>query len=76
MSMSQQTAETGGTMAAKAAPPIAVVGAQIVGWDVPDVIQWLTLAYVALMLVHKIWHMGLEAYRFLVLKKRDVLTDE
>ena len=76
MSMSQQTAETGGTMVAKAAPPIAVIGAQIAGWDVPDMVQWLTLIYVVLMIVHKLWRMGMEAYRFLVLKKRDVLPDE
>ena len=63
-------------MAAKIAPPIAVVGAQIAGWDVPDMVQWLTLIYVVLMIVHKLWRMGLEAYRCLVLKKRDVLPDE
>ena len=63
-------------MAAKIAPPIAVVGAQIAGWDVPAMVQWLTLIYVALMIIHKLWRMGLEAYRFLVLKKRDVLPDE
>lgn len=51
-------------MAAKAAPPIAVVGANIAGWNVPDLVQWVTLAYVFLMLVHKIWQMGLEAYKF------------
>ena len=63
-------------MAAKIAPPIAVVGAQIAGWDVPAMVQWLTLIYVALMIIHKLWRMGMEAYRFLVLKKRDVLPDE
>ena len=63
-------------MVAKAAPPLAVVGAQIAGWDVPDMVQWLTLIYVVLMIVHKLWRMGLEAYRFCVLKKRDVLPDE
>ena len=63
-------------MAAKIAPPIAVVGAQIAGWDVPAMVQWLTLIYVALMIIHKLWRMGLEAYRFLVLKKRDALSDE
>jgi ABC-type uncharacterized transport system permease subunit len=71
MSMTQQTAETGATMTAKAAPPLAVVGANIAGWNVPDAVQWLTLAYVVLMVVHKLWQMGLEAYRFWVLKKRD-----
>lgn len=63
-------------MVAKAAPPLAVVGAQIAGWDVPSAVQWLTLIYVVLMIVHKLWRMGLEAYRFWVLKKRDALSDE
>lgn len=75
LSMSQQSAETGGTMAAKAAPPIAVVGANIAGWNVPDIVQYITLAYVSLMLLHKMWHMGLEAYRFWWLKKRDVQSE-
>lgn len=63
-------------MVAKAAPPIVVIGAQIAGLDVPSAVQWLTLIYVCLMILHKLWRMGLEAYRFLVLKKRDVLPDE
>jgi hypothetical protein len=68
--MSQQTVESGGAMAAKAAPPIAVVGANIAGFHVPDLVQWITLAYVFLMLIHKMWQMGREAYDFWVLKKR------
>jgi hypothetical protein len=63
--------ETTAAIAAKASPPIAVVGAQFAGWSVPDFVQWLTLLYVALMLLHKLWTMGLEAYRFWILKKRD-----
>ena len=39
-------------------------------------VQWVTLAYVCLMLVHKIWQMGWEAYRFWWLKKRGGLSDE
>ena len=74
--MIQQQAETANAMAAKAAPPLAVVGAQVAGWSVPDIVQWVTLAYVALMVLHKLWVMGLEAYRFWVLKQRDKLSDD
>ena len=63
-------------MVAKASPPIAVVGAHMAGWSVPDIVQWVTLAYVALMVLHKLWAMGLEAYRFWVLKQRDKLSDD
>lgn len=69
--LGQQTGETATTMTAKAAPPIAVLGMQLMGVAVDDWIKWITLAYVVLMLLHKVWHMGLEAYRFWVLKKRD-----
>jgi ABC-type uncharacterized transport system permease subunit len=65
----QQQAETTGAMVAKASPPLAVIGAQMAGWSVPDIVQWVTLAYVVLMLLHKLWSMGLEAYRFWVLKR-------
>lgn len=67
-----QTTETGAAMATKAAPPIAVAGANLLGVPVPDWIQILTLIYVALMIVHKLWHMGREAYDFWVLKKREL----
>jgi hypothetical protein len=63
-------------MAAKAAPPLAVVGANIAGWSVPDVVQYITLAYVSLMLLHKMWKMGWEAYNFWILKKHTVAPDE
>ena len=71
MNMSQQTAETGATMAAKIAPPVAVVGANIAGWPVPDMVQWVTLAYVILLLAHKMWQICWGAWRFWVLKQRD-----
>ena len=75
MTMSQQTTDTAGTIAAKAAPPAVVVGAKIVGIEVADWIQWVTLAYVILMFCHKAWHMGLEAYNFWVLKQRGAPKD-
>jgi hypothetical protein len=58
-------------MAAKAAPPIAVLGANFMGYPVADWVQWLTLLYVVLMLLHKTWQMGYEAYRFWILGERD-----
>lgn len=70
MSITQHTTETGAAMAAKAAPPIAVVGANVAGWNVPDLVQWVTLGYVSLMLVHQAWKMGWGAYKFWVLKQR------
>lgn len=48
------------TMAAKAAPPVVVASAQFVGITVPEAIQDLTLLYVALMVIHKLWHMWKE----------------
>jgi hypothetical protein len=55
--MQQQVTETGVAIAAKVAPPVAVVGVHWAGITVPDAIQWLTLIYVMLMVVHKAWHM-------------------
>lgn len=70
MNITQQTAETGGAMVAKAAPPLAVVGANIAGWSVPEWVQLLTLIYVILMVAHKLWTMGVEAYKFWVKGER------
>jgi uncharacterized membrane protein YcjF (UPF0283 family) len=64
------TAETGASMVAKATPPIAVIGAQFAGIPVDDWVKWVTLAYVVLMLLHKVWQVGYEAYRFWILKER------
>jgi hypothetical protein len=68
--MLQQGQETVTTISAKAAPPAAVIGMQLMGVAVDDWIKWVTLAYVCLMVAHKLWHMGLEMYRFWVLKDR------
>jgi hypothetical protein len=69
-------AETGAAMVAKASPPIAVIGAQIAGIPVADWVQWITLLYVLLMLVHKAWQVGYEAYRFWILRERKKKVDE
>lgn len=53
-------AEPVSAMAAKAAPPVAVVGAHVAGITVPEAIQIATLVYVVLMIIHKLWHMWKE----------------
>lgn len=55
MGMSQQTAETGAAMAAKAAPPVAVSAAGIAGMPIAEWVQWATLIYLAVMIGHKCW---------------------
>lgn len=52
--------ESVSAMAAKAAPPVVVVGAHAAGITVPEAIQIATLVYVILMIVHKCWHMWKE----------------
>lgn len=64
MSDLQIQTETGTVMAARLAPPATVLGVQLAGIPVADWIQWLTLLYLALMVAHKLWSMGLEARRF------------
>lgn len=53
-------AEPASAIAVKAAPPVAVVGAHAAGLTLPDVVQILTGIYVALMVIHKCWHMWKE----------------
>lgn len=53
-------AEPVSAMAAKAAPPVAVVGAHAAGISLPELVQAATLVYVSLMIVHKLWHMWVE----------------
>lgn len=65
-----QGTESAGSIAAKASPPLAVVGMQLAGLAIDDWIKWATLLYVVLMLLHKLWHMGLEFYRFWILKDK------
>lgn len=66
----QQTAETGATMVAKATPPAVVIGMQLMGYTVDDWIKWITLVYVVLMALHKVWQMSWGAYKFWILKQR------
>lgn len=62
----QQQTETGAAVAAKLSPPATILAAQIAGITVADWVQWLTLIYVFLLVVHKLWKMGLEAWQFWV----------
>ncbi|MBV8666751.1 MAG: hypothetical protein JO269_09725 [Burkholderiaceae bacterium] len=55
--MQQHTADTWGTIAAKTSPPVITLGATLFGIPVPNIAQWLTAIYLALMIAHKIWHM-------------------
>jgi hypothetical protein len=55
-----QAAESITTMAAKAAPPVAVASAQAVGITLPEAVQLAALFYTILMIVHKLWHMWKE----------------
>jgi hypothetical protein len=54
MDLSQQT-ETGASMIAKASPPVAVVSAKLCGITLPDIVQWLTIIYLAILIGHKSW---------------------
>lgn len=53
----QQTAESGGAIAAKLAPPATVSVASIFGYPVSDLLLWLTLIYTILMILHKGYQM-------------------
>lgn len=62
--MNHQDYETGAAMVAKVAPPATVAGASLAGVHVSDWVLWMTLVYTILMICHKLWQMGLEAWRF------------
>jgi len=47
----EKYSETGAAMAAKVTPPAAVVGANLMGYPLPDLIQWVTLVYVVVLAV-------------------------
>ena len=55
MTMSQHTAETGAGLVAKAAPPISISIASIAGYQVSELLLWLTLVYTVLMIGHKLY---------------------
>ena len=55
MSTTQQTAETGVALVAKAAPPVSVSIASIAGIQVSEILLWATLIYTVLMIGHKLY---------------------
>lgn len=52
-----QQGEQAGTIVAKLIPPASVAAANLSGIDVPAAIQWMTLLYLVMMVLHKGWHM-------------------
>jgi hypothetical protein len=42
-------------LAAKAGPPVSISLATIAGYNVSDLILWLTLVYTVLMIAHKLY---------------------
>lgn len=49
------TTETAADITARAGPPAAVAAANAAGIDVPMLINLLTLAYLSVLLAHKLW---------------------
>lgn len=42
-------------MTVKATPPVAVVGANVMGLQISDWVQYATLVYVVIMACHHLW---------------------
>lgn len=42
---------------AASTPPVAVATANLFGWSLPDLVQLTTLAYLGLLILHKIMRM-------------------
>ena len=74
--MNHEQAETGAAIAGKISPPVAVLGAKFAGMNISDMVLWLTLIYTVLLVVHKLWRMGLEAHRFWFQKQPTSLDDD
>lgn len=55
MTASQQSIETGVTVAAKTAPPVSVSLASVAGYQVNEILLWATLIYTVLMIGHKLF---------------------
>ena len=55
MSLSQQTSETLGGIATKAAPPVSVSIATVAGMPVSEMVLWATLVYTVLLIGHKLF---------------------
>ena len=62
--MSPEHQDTVTVMAAKITPPASVIGASWLGFSVPEWIQIVTLAYVILLLLHKLGEMIRDGWRW------------
>ena len=51
---SHAAAESGVALIAKAAPPVSVSLATVAGYQVSEIVMWMTMIYTALMLGHKL----------------------
>jgi hypothetical protein len=56
MSLTQHSAETAGSIAAKTAAPITVSTVSLFGVPVPEIILIATLIYTFLLIIHKLWN--------------------
>lgn len=63
MSMSQYSAESGGAIVAKVAPPLSVSIASVYGISVSEILLWATLIYTLLMIGHKLWQIWRDVFR-------------
>lgn len=57
MSITNETAETAVSVAAKSSPPLAVAAGNFAGMSLPDLVQYATLLYLAMLIAHKGWRM-------------------
>ena len=62
--MQANTQETLTAMTAKVAPPASVIGANWLGFSVPEWIQLLTLIYVVLLVLHKLFEMVRDGWKW------------
>ena len=63
MSLSQQTSETLAGLSAKAAPPVSVSLASVAGYQVSEIVLWMTLIYTFLMIGHKLFQIYKDVIR-------------
>ena len=66
MNMSQQTTETGASIAGKVAsvPPLTAGAASIAGVALPDPVQVLTAIWLIVLIAHMIWKWRKEAEQY------------
>lgn len=62
--MNVEHQDTVTAMAAKVAPPASVIGATWLGYTVPEWIQVVTLVYVILLVLHKLFEMVRDGWKW------------